>query len=62
MTNHEQIVAAYGAYMLEYQKFTDKRVKISATRARLALQDISKCIKERRREITAELKSLPKVG
>ena len=54
MTQHEQIVAAYENYLAENAKFTDKGVKASAARARKALQEMSKGIKERRKEITAE--------
>jgi hypothetical protein len=58
MTNHENIVAAYEAYVAENTKFTDKGVKASAARARKALQEMSKGIKERRKEITAEKEAL----
>ena len=54
MTQHEQIVAAYETYLAENAKFTDKGVKASAARARKALQEMSKGIKERRKEITTE--------
>jgi GTP cyclohydrolase I len=54
MTQHEQIVAAYENYLAENAKFTDKGVKAAAARARKALQEMSKGIKERRKEITAE--------
>jgi hypothetical protein len=58
MTNHEQIVGAYETYIAENEKFTTKGVKASAVRARKALQEISKAIKERRKEITAEKEAL----
>ncbi len=58
MTQHEQIVAAYETYIAENEKFTTKGVKASAARARKALQEISKGIKERRKEITAEKEAL----
>jgi len=51
MTNHQQIVAAYEAYLVEHAKFTDKGVKASAARARKALGDLGKLTKERRAEI-----------
>jgi len=51
MTIHEQIVAAYEAYLEEAAKFEDKGVKAAATRARKALGDIGKLAKERRAEI-----------
>ena len=49
MTNHEQIVAAYETYLAENEKFTGKGVKAAAARARKALQEMSKGIKERRK-------------
>ena len=58
MTQHEQIVTAYETYIAENTKFTDKGVKASAARARKALQEITKAIKERRKEITAEKEAL----
>jgi len=51
MTTHEQIVAAYEAYLAENEKFEDKKVKAAATRARSALGDLGKLAKERRKEI-----------
>jgi hypothetical protein len=59
-TNHQQIVDAYAAYIAENEKFTSKGVKASAARARKALQELSKAIKERRKEITAEKEALTK--
>ena len=58
MTNHEQIVAAYETYLAENEKFTSKGIKASAARARKALQEMSKGIKERRKEITTEKEAL----
>ena len=58
MTQHEQIVAAYESYNLENEKFTGKGIKASAARARKSLQEMSKAIKERRKEITAEKEAL----
>lgn len=58
MTNHEQIKTTFETYMAENAKFTDKGVKASAARARKALQEMSKAIKERRKEITAEKEAL----
>jgi len=55
---HEQIVAAFNTYLSENEKFTTKGVKASAARARKALQEISKGVKERRKEITAEKEAL----
>lgn len=58
MTQHEQLVSAYETYIAENEKFGTKGVKASAARARKALQEMSKCIKERRKEITAEKEAL----
>ena len=58
MTIHEQIVEAYNNYIAENEKFTQKGVKAAAARARKALQEMSKGIKERRKEITAEKEAL----
>ena len=58
MTNHEQILAAYHTYVSENERFTAKGIKASAARARKALQEMSKGIKERRKEITAEKEAL----
>lgn len=52
MTNHEIIVSAYETYLAEHAKFTDKGIKASAARARKALQEMAKSIRERRKEIT----------
>jgi hypothetical protein len=50
--NHDTIKAAFETYISENEKFTDKGVKASAARARKALQEIAKAVKERRKEIT----------
>jgi len=57
-TNHEAIVEAFNTYLAENEKFAGKGVKAAAARARKALQEMSKGIKERRKEITAEKESL----
>jgi hypothetical protein len=57
-TQHQQLVTAYETYIAENEKFTTKGVKAAAARARKALQEMSKCIKERRKEITAEKEAL----
>jgi GTP cyclohydrolase I len=57
-TQHEQLKAAFETYILENEKFTTKGVKAAAARARKALQEMSKAIKERRKEITAEKEAL----
>ena len=48
---HEQIMTEIQNYSAENQKFTEKGVKASATRARKALASLSKLIKARRKEI-----------
>ena len=58
MNNHEQLKAAFETYISENEKFTVKGVKAAAARARKALQEMSKAIKERRKEITAEKEAL----
>jgi len=58
MTTHEQIVEAFNNYIAENEKFTTKGVKAAAARARKALQEMSKGVKERRKEITAEKEAL----
>ena len=56
--NHEALKTAFEAYLAENEKFTTKGVKASAARARKALQEIGKALKERRKEITAEKEAL----
>ena len=51
MTVHEQLVQLFDTYVTENQKFTEKGVKVSASRARKALVEIAKLCKERRKEI-----------
>ena len=58
MTSHEIIVEQFNTYLAENAKFTEKGVKASAARARKALQEIAKAVKERRKEITAEKEAL----
>lgn len=58
MSNHQTLVEQFEAYISENSKFTEKGVKASAARARKALQEMSKAIKERRKEITAEKEAL----
>jgi GTP cyclohydrolase I len=58
MSQHDAIVTAFNNYISENEKFTTKGVKASAARARKALQEMSKGIKERRKEITAEKEAL----
>lgn len=58
MSNHDTLKEQFEVYMAENEKFTQKGVKAAAARARKALQEMSKCIKERRKEITAEKEAL----
>jgi hypothetical protein len=58
MSNHETLKTAFDNYIAENEKFTTKGVKASAARARKALQEMSKAIKERRKEITTEKEAL----
>jgi len=57
-TNHDAIKSAFETYLAENEKFTTKGVKASAARARKALQELGKALKERRKEITAEKEAL----
>lgn len=57
-TNHDALKTAFDAYLAENEKFTTKGVKASAARARKALQEMGKALKERRKEITAEKEAL----
>ena len=56
--NHDALKTAFETYLVENEKFTGKGVKAAAARARKALQDIGKAVKERRKEITAEKEAL----
>lgn len=58
MTQHEQITRSFETYIAENEKFTTKGVKASAARARKALQEMTKAIRERRKEITTEKEAL----
>ncbi|NBV27462.1 hypothetical protein EBS02_00330 [bacterium] len=51
MTNHENLVSLFDTYLAENAKFTEKGNKAAGTRARKALAEIAKVIKERRKEI-----------
>ena len=57
-SNHDIIKRAFETYLTENAKFAEKGVKASAARARKALQEITKAIRERRKEITAEKEAL----
>jgi hypothetical protein len=51
MTNHENLVNLFETYLSENEKFEVKGVKAAGTRARKALAEIAKAVKERRKEI-----------
>jgi len=57
-SNHDMIKRAFETYLAENEKFAEKGVKAAAARARKALQEMSKGIKERRKEITAEKEAM----
>jgi hypothetical protein len=48
---HEQLKVAFATYVKESEKFEQDGVKVSAVRARQALNDIKQLIVERRKEI-----------
>jgi hypothetical protein len=48
---HEQLKIAFATYVKESEKFEKEGVKVSAVRARQALNDIKQLIVERRKEI-----------
>jgi len=54
MSAHDQLVEMMENYIAENKKFSEKKVKAAATRARDALQEIGKAVKERRKEIIEE--------
>ena len=58
MSNHEMLLEQFEVYKAENEKFATKGVKASAARARKELQEMSKAIRERRKEITAEKEAL----
>jgi len=58
MTNHEILIEQMEVYIAENTKLTEKKVKASAARSRKALQEISKAIKERRKEIMIEKEAI----
>ena len=51
MTNHENLISLVETYVTENTKFVDKGNKAAGTRARKALAEIAKAVKERRKEI-----------
>lgn len=58
MSTHDQIVAAYEAYLTENESFETKNVKAAAARARKALGELGKLSKTRRAEIQDKKNSL----
>jgi hypothetical protein len=48
---HEQIVHEFNSYLKEAELFDEKDVKAAAVRARKALGEIGKLVKDRRKEI-----------
>ncbi len=58
MTNHEILIEQMEVYITESAKLKEKGVKASAARSRKALQEMSKAIKERRKEIMVEKAAL----
>jgi N-glycosylase/DNA lyase len=54
MSTTDEIKSQFETYLQENEKFAEKGVKASATRARKALQELGKLIKSRRKEILEE--------
>tara|TARA_Y100001937_G_C6863956_1_gene217583 strand:- start:249 stop:434 length:186 start_codon:yes stop_codon:yes gene_type:complete len=54
MSTTDEIKSQMETYLAENEKFAEKGVKASATRARKALQELGKLIKTRRKEILEE--------
>jgi len=54
MSTTDEIKSQFETYLEENEKFAEKGVKASATRARKALQELGKLIKSRRKEILEE--------
>jgi len=48
---HEQLKTAFTVYLQECEKFEQQGVKVSALRARQALNDMKQLIVQRRKEI-----------
>ena len=61
MSTTDEIRSQFEAYIEENNKFVEKGVKASATRARKALQELGKLIKARRKEIQ-EVKNASKTA
>ena len=54
MSTTDEIKSQFETFLEENEKFAEKGVKASATRARKALQELGKLIKTRRKEILEE--------
>lgn len=53
-STHDSIREQFEAYIAENAKFTEKGVKVAGTRARKALNELTKLAKVRRKEIQDE--------
>lgn len=51
MNTHDQIREQFETYIAENAKFEDKGVKVAGTRARKALNELTKLARVRRKEI-----------
>lgn len=51
MSTHDQIREQFEAYISENTKFAEKGVKVAGTRARKALNELTKLARLRRKEI-----------
>ena len=58
VNTQQELVQQFQLYIEENEKFTTKKVKAAAGRARKALQEVSKLVKQRRKEITEEKAAL----
>jgi hypothetical protein len=58
VNTQEELVRQFQLYIEENEKFTTKKVKAAAGSARKALQEVSKLVKQRRKEITEEKAAL----
>jgi hypothetical protein len=58
VNTQEELVKQFQVYIEENEKFTTKKVKAAASRARKALQEVAKLVKQRRKEITEEKAAL----
>ena len=58
MSNHDDIIAQYEAYIKESEAFETKGVKAAAARARKALGELGKLTKSRRAEIQEKKNSM----